>query len=397
MNRLAITEIVKGKTEYLAYIMLDEKRDFVDFQLYEKAEKTRLNDIVIARVENILPNINAAFVRISENERCFLPFGNIKSPVFTKKQSKKKELSIGDELLVQVERDAVKTKEAVVTTRLTLSGTYSVLTTDNESLGVSKKIPDEKRQTLQSQLQEWMKEETDRNYGIVIRTNAAKVQEEKLQQDVGSLIQKYHTMIDTAVHKNAFTQISKNPPGYISRLKSTDFQKIDQIYTDSKEIFHTIQEELPNIQDRLVLYQDEKLSLHALYNIEGNIDRLLAKRIWLKSGANIIIEQLETLTVVDVNTGKNISGKTETLFKVNMEAAAEVARQLRLRNISGMIIVDFINMDTKEKDRQLMEMLKQEVAKDPVRCSVIDITKLGLVEITRKKVYRSLKEILETK
>ncbi len=397
MNRLAITEIVKGKTEYLAYIMLDEKRDFVDFQLYEKAEKTRLNDIVIARVENILPNINAAFVRISENERCFLPFGNIKSPVFTKKQSKKKELSIGDELLVQVERDAVKTKEAVVTTRLTLSGAYSVLTTDNESLGVSKKIPDEKRQTLQSQLQEWMKEETDRNYGIVIRTNAAKVQEEKLQQDVGSLIQKYHTMIDTAVHKNAFAQISKNPPGYISRLKSTDFQKIDQIYTDSMEIFHTIQEELPNIQDRLVLYQDEKLSLHALYNIEGNIDRLLAKRIWLKSGANIIIEQLETLTVVDVNTGKNISGKTETLFKVNMEAAAEVARQLRLRNISGMIIVDFINMDTKEKDRQLMEMLKQEVAKDPVRCSVIDITKLGLVEITRKKVYRSLKEILETK
>ena len=146
-----------------------------------------------------------------------------------------------------------------------------------------------------------------------------------------------------------------------------------------------------------MLYQDEKLSLHALYNIEGNIDRLLAKRIWLKSGANIIIEQLETLTVVDVNTGKNISGKTETLFKVNLEAAAEVARQLRLRNISGMIIVDFINMDTKEKDRQLMEMLKQEVAKDPVRCSVIDITKLGLVEITRKKVYRSLKEILETK
>ena len=397
MNRLAITEIVKGKTEYLAYIMLDEKRDFVDFQLYEKAEKTRLNDIVIARVENILPNINAAFVRISENERCFLPFGNIKSPVFTKKQSKKKELSIGDELLVQVERDAVKTKEAVVTTKLTLSGAYSVLTTDNESLGVSKKIPDEKRQTLQSQLQEWMKDETDRSYGIVIRTNAAEVQEEKLQQDVGSLIQKYHAMIDTAVHKNAFTQICKNSPGYISRLKSTDFQKIDQIYTDSREIFHTIQEELPNIQDRLVLYQDEKLSLHALYNIEGNIDRLLAKRIWLKSGANIIIEQLETLTVVDVNTGKNISGKTETLFKVNMEAAAEVARQLRLRNISGMIIVDFINMDTKEKDRQLMEMLKQEVAKDPVRCSVIDITKLGLVEITRKKVYRSLKEILEIK
>lgn len=397
MNRLAITEIVKGKTEYLAYIMLDEKRDFVDFQLYEKAEKTRLNDIVIARVENILPNINAAFVRISENERCFLPFGNIKSPVFTKKQSKKKELSIGDELLVQVERDAVKTKEAVVTTKLTLSGAYSVLTTDNESLGVSKKIPDEKRQTLQSQLQEWMKDETDRSYGIVIRTNAAEVQKEKLQQDVGSLIQKYRAMIDTAVHKNAFTQICKNSPGYISRLKSTDFQKIDQIYTDSKEIFHTIQEELPNIQDRLVLYQDEKLSLHALYNIEGNIDRLLAKRIWLKSGANIIIEQLETLTVVDVNTGKNISGKTETLFKVNMEAAAEVARQLRLRNISGMIIVDFINMDTKEKDRQLMEMLKQEVAKDPVRCSVIDITKLGLVEITRKKVYRSLKEILETK
>ena len=141
-------------------------------------------------------------------------------------------------------------------------------------------------------------------------------------------------------------------------------------------------------------YQDDKVSLSTLYHIQGNLDNLVSNRVWLKSGANIIIESLETLTVIDVNTGKNISKKADTIFRVNIEAAKEVARQLRLRNISGMIIIDFINMTSEEDKKRLINVLKKEIQKDSVRCSFIDITKLGLVELTRKKVRKSLKDSL---
>ena len=134
--------------------------------------------------------------------------------------------------------------------------------------------------------------------------------------------------------------------------------------------------------------------LSTLYNLNGQIEKLINSRIWLDSGANIIIEQLETLTVIDVNTGKNISKKPNTILEVNIEAAIEIARQLRLRNISGMIIIDFINMASEEDKKELINALKKEIQKDSVRCTFIDITKLGLVELTRKKVRKSLKDSL---
>ena len=397
MNRLAITEITKGAKVYTAYIILNEKREFIDFQLYEKDSETKLGQIYIGRVENILTNIHAAFVRIGEKERCFLPLSALKSPVFTKKQSKKKDLCIGDELLVQVERDAVKTKEAVVTTKLTLNGKYSILTTDNERLGVSKKLPEEKRTELLALLENVLLKENEseeRSYGVVIRTNAAHVSPAELEADLTELIGRYQRMTETAAYKSAFTLLWKSAPGYIGRLKSTDFTGIDQIYTDRPEIYDTIRQEIPHLIPKLVLYEDQSIGLHSLYNIEGNLDRLLAKRVWMKSGANIIIEQLETLTVIDVNTGKNITGADHVILEVNKEAAAEAARQLRLRNISGMVIIDFINMKSKAHTAELIECLKKELSRDTVPCNFMDITKLGLVEITRKKVYRSLKEIL---
>ena len=142
MNRLAITRVFmteKSNKKHLAYIMLDEKRDFVDFQVFND-EESLLNSIYVARVDNIVPNIKAAFVRISPKQVCYLPLEDIKSPLYVKKQSELKDLSIGDEIVVQVTKDAIKTKDPVVSTKLTLAGKYCVLTTDNTSLGVSKKL-----------------------------------------------------------------------------------------------------------------------------------------------------------------------------------------------------------------------------------------------------------------
>ena len=144
----------------------------------------------------------------------------------------------------------------------------------------------------------------------------------------------------------------------------------------------------------LQFYNDDKVSLATLYNFRGSLDKLVEKRVWLKSGANIIIEQLETLTVIDVNSGKNLSKSEKAVLEINKEAAIEIARQLRLRNISGMIIVDFVKMSSKEAENELLATFKHAVAKDSVPTQVLDMTRLGLVEVTRKKVNKSLIEML---
>lgn len=142
-------------------------------------------------------------------------------------------------------------------------------------------------------------------------------------------------------------------------------------------------------------YDDSAISLSTLYGIRGLIDNLTSRRVWLDCGGNIIIEQLETLTFIDVNSAKNISSGSNSILNTNMEAAKEIARQLRLRNISGMIIIDFINMKSEASKDTLIEALKRYIKDDNTVCTFVDITKLGLVELTRKKVHKSLKQILE--
>ncbi len=396
MNRLAITKIEIGSNTYTAFLILDEKREVIDFQLYEPDSQSLLHNIYVAKVENIVTNIQAAFVRISEKQKCFLPLEDVKAPVYTNKRSNKKELCVGDELLVQITRDAVKTKDPVVSTKLTISGSYSVLTSENTHLGISKKLSDEKKKYFQELLENTLPSFDHRDYGIVVRTNAAFAAEQEFVEDLNTQIQCYQTICKTSAHKTPFTLVYHDEPGYLTRLKSISFSNVDYIYTDDIKIMSHIKDTLPRIADKVLLYDDDKLSLHSLYNIKGNLEKLLSNKVWLKSGANIIIESLETLTVIDVNTGKNIAQKQDVIFAVNKEAAIEIARQLRLRNISGMVIIDFINMKSKSDEEQLISLLKQEIAKDPVRCSFIDITKLGLVELTRKKLYRSLQETLKT-
>lgn len=393
MNRLAITRIQRNHQDHIAYIMLDEHREFVDFQLSEPEGKSILNRIYICRVEEIVPNIHAAFVRISKDQRCFLPLEDMNTPLFTKKQSQKKALCIGDELLVQVLKDAVKTKAPVVTTKLTLQGKCCVLTTENTMLSVSKKLG-EKRDFYRKLLEEAVSGSEDGSFGMIIRTSAASYSNEAVRDDILNLIRQYQSLRRIAVYREAYSMLYEDSPFYIECLKSTDLSRIDCITTDCRDIYEQILHSYPPAASRLSLYQDEKLRLCTLYHIEGNIDQLIAPRVWLKSGANIIIEQLETLTVIDVNTGKNQSGKKSAFLAVNKEAAAEIARQLRLRNISGMILIDFINLTSEEEEQDFLTFLRGELKKDRIPCNFIDITKLGIVEVTRKKVHKSLREIL---
>ncbi len=410
MKRLAITNVTIKEKNYLAYIALNERRDFVDFQLYPSDGVSLTGSIVIGRVDHVVTNISAAFVRITPEITGYLPLSELSNAVFTRKQSKTAPISEGDELLVQIEKDAVKTKAPVLTTKLTLTGRYAILTRGNTTLGVSKKIEALKRQELTGLLTGAVTDNIDYNYGIVLRTNASKVADEAIVSDLTELTDTYRGMLDTCTHLSAYTRLYTPIPDYLRRLQTlrdfdravvtgassgTDSVEYDDIYTDIPQVYEQIRAFLPYIAaSRLVLYNDPDLSLGTLYNVPGNIEKLLSNKIWLKSGANIILEQLETLTFIDVNSAKNMK-KDKKALAVNKEAAVEAARQLRLRNISGMILIDFINMDDKEQESTLIACLKEELKKDVVPCQFIDITRLGLVELTRKKINKSLKEIVD--
>ena len=399
MHRLAITRVAlneKLNKKHLAYIMLDEKRDFVDFQVFND-EESLLNSIFVARVDNIVPNINAAFVRISPKQVCYLPLEDIQAPLYVKKQSELKPLSIGDEIVVQVIKDAIKTKDPVVSTKLTLTGKYCVLTTQNTSLGVSKKIKDDDYLQMSELLRTNVCEQAkEHDFGMIVRTNALEATEEELVNDLRDTVERFLELKLKSIHQCAFAVLEKPEVPYIQKLKSADLSALDAVFTDEVDIFTEIEEKLPYLKDKglLKLYKDDKVSLGTLYNFRGSVDKLVEKHIWLKSGANIIIEQLETMTVIDVNSGKNISKNEKAILDINKEAAIEIARQLRLRNISGMIIIDFINMKAKEHMDELITVLKEQIKHDSVPCTFMDVTKLGLVELTRKKTYKSLKEMI---
>lgn len=399
MTRIAITRFEHKGVPYTAYCGLDEQRNLTEFQLFSVEQESILDQIVIARVERILPNLNAAFVKISNEQTCYLPLADAKQPIYTQKKAKKPELCVGDELLVQIVREAVKTKDAVCSAKISLHGQHCVVTSGNHSLGISKKLPKEQAEQLHGLLTVLLADDLNRDFGIVLRTSAATVSQDLLVKDIQETIERYATLKRESVCKSVFSVVHKNPSGYVKALKSVNSSRIDKIYTDVPELYKELQVAFENtkIEELIEFYQDSQVSLSTLYHLNGQIDKLIQQKVWLDSGANIIIEQLETMTVIDINSGKNQAKKPDVIKSVNLEAAKEVARQLRLRNISGMIIIDFINMKSKEDEQEVIACLKKEFHYDTVPCSFIDITKLGLVEVTRKKVQQSLKDILKNK
>lgn len=423
--------------------LYDENRKMVEVLPEPIGQQSILGNIYIARVENIVQNLNAAFVRISPEKKCYLPLEDLKHPIFTKKNSAKKTLVAGDELLVQVSREALKTKEPAVTTNLSFTGKYAVLTTGNRKLSVSSKLSKDVRAhylellaarrtktAISASISDSIadtsngmtnaagikKENEWQNTGIIIRTNAAVVPDATVLAELDNLKAKCDAILETAKYKTCYSLLYEEPAAYFKQLNDLRLEQLEEIVTDDRVVFeeicahyHISEEKLMtqgsisvpvNQIDtaegiRLRYYDDAALSLSALYSVTSILEEALKTRIWLKSGAYLIIEPTEALTVIDVNTGKNIAkkGVQENFFKVNKEAAIEIARQLRLRNISGMILIDFMNLADKDTEGELLSLLRRELKRDPVPTQLVDITKLGLVEVTRKKMRKSLQEI----
>ena len=315
------------------------------------------------------------------------------SAIFTHR-SGKKPLCIGDELVVQISREAIKTKAPTVTGNLSFTGRYAVLTHGNTRIGVSSKIPKSLRDTYKKELGGLQNDE----FGIIIRTNAKDAPFEDVTDEISALKDEYYNLIRTAQTRVCFSCLKSAPPSYIADLKNVYMDGMEAIIVGDKDLYTRIrlffQSELPEKAGLLKLYDDPSFPLDKLYGTQTILDRALMERAWLKTGGYLIIQPTEALTVIDVNSGKNTSKKDseEGALKVNLEAAREAARQIRLRNLSGIILVDFINQKSEENTQKLLHEFKYCLAQDPIQTTLVDMTALGLVEVTRKKIRRPLYE-----
>ena len=346
-----------------------------------------LGNIYVGKVKNIVRNINAAFVEIEKGIECYYPL------------EPDSNLRVGDELIVQVSKEAVKTKVPTVSTNLNFTGKYAVITSEDTRIGVSAKL----KAADKERLQEIAKPYVSDSYGIILRTNAKDVEESILKQEIEHLIEQYKDLMNKADTRVCYTCLKKASKQYIEDLRNMYQDGTCEIIVEDADIYEELAEylkvEQPEDLEKLRFYQDQLLPLHKLYSLEKHISDALKEYVWLKSGAYLVIQPTEALTVIDVNTGKCISKKKddETYLKINMEAAKEAAKQIRLRNLSGIILIDFINLTKSEYMEQLLRVLEGELKKDRIETSLVDVTKLQLVEVTRKKVRKPFHETFSQK
>ena len=374
---------------------LYEGNHMIQVNVDREEEVSLLGNIYIGKVKNIVKNINAAFVEIADKKMCYLPLGDVKNPIFTQGKSGDK-VNIGDELIVQVVKEDIKTKAPVITTSFSFTGKYVVLMHGAKTIGISSKIGSEQtRKRLRNLVAPYLGEQS----GFVLRTNAIEAEEHLIIEEIEQLKKQYERIVTYGIYRTRFSLIHKTLQPFLCAIRDGFSKDIEAIISDDLSLYEEIKEYLTEHQkedlEKLSFYQDKLLSLTKLYSLETKLSRALREKVWLSCGGSLIIQPTEALTVIDVNTGKAVSKKKnvqETFLKVNLEAAEEIAAQIRLRNLSGIIIVDFIDMIAEEAKSQLLRVFEEYLRKDPIKTTLVDMTALNLVEITRKKVRKPLHE-----
>lgn len=393
-------ELIITRREDKILTLRAEDRKIRQVQAESAETEGILGNIYVGKVRNIVKNINAAFVEFQKGQMGYLSLESKVIPIHTDGVPfQEGRVLIGDEIIVQVEKEALKTKPPALTGTIDLVGKYVVLSADGSPrVNISGKIKDRNlREELKQCLEPFLRPE----FHFIARTNSVEAGREELIQEAESLSRQYQEIVTYGKHKAQFTCLKKALSGYLCEIRDSYLNRMQQIITDDPVLYEEMQLFLLEMKwkekEKLRFWDGSCGKLDAVYNISKSIDHALMPKVWLKHGGYLVIQPTEALVSIDVNTGKTISKKRDiqqTFLKVNKEAAEEIAVQLRLRNLSGIILIDFIDMTREEDNRELMEFLKQVLAADPVQTTVIDMTKLGLVEVTRKKIRKSLYEQL---
>ena len=377
----------------------------------EKPDHQRMvGNIYYGKVENVIPGMQAAFVDIGYDINAFLPFSEIENNAFladteeeynnspSNKRNRKNsdriqvDLTTGQDIFVQVIKEPFAGKGPRVTTETALPGRLLVLVPNANYIGISKKIWDKYERRRLKKIVSGLKED---NFGIIVRTVAEGKSEEFISNDYEALVNNWNKLLTKANQNHAPSLVYEDMETASSVVRDLFTPDIGKIVIDRRKLFKKLQNYLedvsPNLASRFELHKS-KTPLFEAKGIETEIDKLMRAKVWLKSGAYLIIEKTEAMVVVDVNSGRFIGKKEHEAnsLKINLEATREVARQLRLRDLSGLIVIDFIDMREEANKRKIYFELRKELRKDRAKVAVSPISEFGLLEMTRQRIRLSL-------
>jgi ribonuclease G len=369
------------------------------------AKRGLVSNIYKGKVVRVLPGMQAAFVEIGLSRTAFLHVNDI---IWQKNIDPQAEPPLINELLhegqmitVQVMKDMLGSKGARLTTDLSIPSRYLVYMPFGEHIGISQRIESEAERDRLKTLTRLIRDEHSDSLkgGVIVRTAAEGITEEELRQDMSYLIKLWQHINDKKIKIQTPTLIYEELPLYQRIIRDLVIQEVAKIYIDSREtlgkIIEFVREFVPNAEEKLEHYPGEK-PLFELYNVEDDLQKALSRKVLLKSGGYLIIDQTEAMTTVDVNTGSYVGSRTleDTVFKTNLEATHAIARQLRLRNLGGIIIIDFIDMQEQEHRTQVLKAFEKMLARDHAKTKITQVSELGLVEMTRKRTRESLEHLL---
>ena len=381
-----------------------EDRRLVELYVEREPSQRVVGNIYKGRVENVLPGMQAAFVNIGLERNAFLYVDdalhhgeqhNGHAAAGAGHPSIRDILKEGDTVVVQVTKEPLVTKGARVVTNLSVPGRYFVWLPGQDYIGISRRIADEAERSRLRSLAKQMRPE---GVGLIVRTEAQGRSEHELLQDVEFLSHVWSEVEARAERLSAPALLYKDYDLIyrIARDRFTD--DVDKLVVDDSQLYRRLRTLIaslsPELSGRVYLYHEGPPIFEA-YGIEDQIDSALDRKVWLDCGGYLVIDHTEALTSIDVNTGRFIgtTNLADTVLRTNLEASVEIARQLRLRDIGGIIIVDFIDMESKEDEEKVLRVLEQEVSRDRTRTHILGFTNLGLVEITRKKVRRDIEDV----
>ncbi len=404
MNKRVIIDI--GLTEERVAIL--EEGRLVEIHIERIEDDKIVGNIYKGKVTNVLPGIEAAFIDIGIEKNAFLHIDRnleidddqkIEGIEISPSSSSSKKIKVGQEIVVQVVKEAISPKGARVTTNISLPGRYLVLMPNNSNIGISHRVEEEKER---ERLKKILQQIKPKDAGLIARTAAWGKELEDLLPDLDFLIRLWDKIKKRMKRAKAPILLHEDFTLTYRIIRDLFTEEVEEILINSKTEYENIGKFLDNLsltslKGRVSLYTGEK-PIFEEYGIEKEIQKALQKKIWLKCGGYLVLDQTEALTVIDVNTGKFV-GKGDmrkTILKTNLQAAEEIARQLRLRDIGGIIIIDFIDMEEQEDIEKVVKKLEEGLKKDKTKTNIVQNTELGLVELTRKRVRRDLENMLRT-
>ena len=403
---LVCVHVQPGMTQ----IAMLEGRSLVEHYVSRAADDTNQIDgnVYRGRVQNVLPGMEAAFVDIGIPKNAVLYMGDVRydrddieGGGSSAAQPRIEDvLKAGQTILCQVTKNPIGAKGARLTQEVSLPGRFAVLVPNSSAFGISKRLGDNERRRLRRIIDEVKPP----GHGMIVRTAAEGVSADELQRDVETLLEQWNAIEVESKRSDAPGLLYREPELSVRILREELNAEYRGVVIDDRALFEQVRDYVravsPELSDRVEYYDpvEEGLPIFERYHVHEQLHKALDRKVWLPSGGSLIIERTEALTVIDVNTGKNV-GKTnleETVYRNNLEAAEEVARQLRLRDIGGIIVIDFIDMEIRENRDKVAAALRNALARDKTRTQVFDISELGLVEMTRKRISEGLLETLST-